>query len=80
MTKEKMIALGQKIQKKRTKKKLSQIELARAIGVSQSLVSKMENGNGLNKIDSTLSVLKFLGIPTSILNKYVFNNERTNKL
>ncbi len=57
------LALSRKVKEQRLKKDLSQIELAKLIGSSQSRVAKMEAGDSSVSIDLLLKALLNLGVP-----------------
>ena len=57
------IALCAKLKDERTKKKLSQLQLAELISSSQSRVAKMEAGDPSVSIDLLLKTLLTLGVP-----------------
>ena len=63
------IKLGQNLRKIRTKKKMSQVELANALNVDRAYISNIENG----RMNPTLSTLEkiagALGVATSELIK-----------
>ena len=63
------LALSKKVKEQRTKKKLSQIELAKLIGSSQSRVAKMEAGDPSVSVDLLLKVLLSLGVPRKTVAK-----------
>ena len=57
------LALSETLKEERTKKKLSQVELARMIASSQSRVAKMEAADPSVSIDLLLRSLLVLGVP-----------------
>lgn len=57
------LALSRKIKEQRLKKDLSQVDLAKLIGSSQSRVAKMEAGDSSVSIDLQLKALLSLGVP-----------------
>lgn len=57
------LALSEALKEERTKKKLSQVELARMIESSQSRVAKMEAADPSVSIDLLLRSLLVLGVP-----------------
>lgn len=63
------IKLGQNLRKLRLKKKMSQVDLATALGVDRAYISNIENG----RMNPTLSTLEkiagALGVSTSELIK-----------
>ena len=70
--------------KQRTKKGLSQEEVAKAIGVSQKSYSNYENGTRNPKIDKIIKLAKLLEIElnysTSTLNEQKNKNEELKKI
>jgi ribosome-binding protein aMBF1 (putative translation factor) len=57
------LALSNKIREQRAKKGLSQTELAKLLGSSQSRVAKMESGDASVSVDLLLKALLALGVP-----------------
>ncbi len=61
--------LGENLKKIRTKKDISQIELARILGVDRSFVSNIENGKNNPTLSTITSLAKALGVSTNELLK-----------
>ncbi len=61
--------LGENLKKLRTKKDISQIELARILGVDRSFVSNIENGKNNPTLSTITSLAKALGVSTNELLK-----------
>lgn len=61
--------LGENLKKLRIKKDISQIELARILGVDRSFVSNIENGKNNPTLSTITSLAKALGISTNELLK-----------
>jgi ribosome-binding protein aMBF1 (putative translation factor) len=57
------LALSSKVREQRAKKGLSQTELAKLLGSSQSRVAKMESGDASVSVDLLLKALLALGLP-----------------
>jgi ribosome-binding protein aMBF1 (putative translation factor) len=57
------LALSNKVREQRAKKGLSQTELAKLLGSSQSRVAKMESGDASVSVDLLLKALLALGVP-----------------
>ena len=53
---------NEKLQQLRNQKKITQEELAKAIYVSRTAISKWESGRGYPSIDSLKALSKFFGI------------------
>lgn len=51
--------LGEKITKLRKERKLSQIDVAKAVGVSRDAISKYERGNIIPSVENAKKLLKF---------------------
>ena len=63
-----MAHVGTRVRKLRQQRKMSQQELARLVGVNQSFISKMENGEQTNPNAETLKQLaRTLGCTTDYL-------------
>jgi predicted XRE-type DNA-binding protein len=63
------IALSQALKAERTKQKVTQEELAKALGSSQSRVAKMEAGDPSVSADLLLKALLALGVSKKALSK-----------
>ena len=61
--------LGENLKKMRIKKDISQIELARLLGVDRSFVSNIENGKNNPTLSTITSLAKALGVSTNELLK-----------
>lgn len=61
--------LGENLKKLRIKKDISQIELARILGVDRSFVSNIENGKNNPTLSTISSLAKALGVSTNELLK-----------
>ena len=61
--------LGENLKKMRIKKDISQIELARILGVDRSFVSNIENGKNNPTLSTITSLAKALGVSTNELLK-----------
>lgn len=61
--------LGENLKKLRIKKDISQIELARILGVDRSFVSNIENGKNNPTLSTITSLVKALGVSTNELLK-----------
>jgi transcriptional regulator with XRE-family HTH domain len=61
--------LGENLKKLRIKKDISQIELARMLGVDRSFVSNIENGKNNPTLSTITSLAKALGVSTNELLK-----------
>lgn len=59
--------IGAKIKQLRTQKKLSQIALAKRLGVSKSVISSYENGIHLPPYDILLQMARIFGVSTDYL-------------
>ncbi len=56
------IALGKRLQDRRKEKNLTQVQLARSVGSSQSRVVKMEKGDPSVSLDLLIKALLSLGV------------------
>lgn len=65
------LALSEKLKEKRTRKKLTQAELARAIRSSQSRIAKMEAGDPTVSIDLLVKSLLALGVSRKELGRAI---------
>ena len=65
------LALSEKLRDRRTKKKITQAELARAIQSSQSRVAKMEAGDPTVSIDLLMKSLLALGVSKKELGRTI---------
>ena len=65
--------LGQKIQKKRKKRRLTQEKFAELIGIDPKNVSKIENGNNYPSSETLTSIAKALDV--EIYELFVFKQE-----
>ena len=61
--------LGENLKKLRVKKDISQIELARILGVDRSFVSNVENGKNNPTLSTLRKIASALGVSTSKLLK-----------
>lgn len=61
--------LGENLKKIRTKKDITQIEIARRLGVDRSFVSNIENGKNNPTLSTITSLAKVLDVSTSELLK-----------
>jgi transcriptional regulator with XRE-family HTH domain len=61
--------LGENLKKLRIKKDISQIELARMLGVDRSFVSNIENGKNNPTLSTITNLAKALGVSTNELLK-----------
>ena len=61
--------LGENLKKLRIKKDISQIELARILGVDRSFVSNIENGKNNPTLSTITSLAKALDVSTNELLK-----------
>ncbi len=61
--------LGENLKKLRIKKDISQIELARILGVDRSFVSNVENGKNNPTLSTLRKIARALGVSTSGLLK-----------
>jgi transcriptional regulator with XRE-family HTH domain len=61
--------LGENLKKLRVKKDISQIELARILGVDRSFVSNVENGKNNPTLSTLRKIASALGVSTSELLK-----------
>jgi transcriptional regulator with XRE-family HTH domain len=61
--------LGENLKKLRIKKDISQIELARILGVDRSFVSNVENGKNNPTLSTLRKIASALGVSTSELLK-----------
>jgi transcriptional regulator with XRE-family HTH domain len=61
--------LGENLKRLRIKKDISQIELARILGVDRSFVSNIENGKNNPTLSTITSLAKALGVSTNELLK-----------
>ncbi len=65
------IALSQSLKSERTKQNVTQVELAKMLGSSQSRVAKMEAGDPTVSVDLLLKALLTLGLTTKQLSKII---------
>lgn len=68
------LALGDSLKRQRLKRKMSQVELARAVKSSQSRIAKMEAGDPSVSIDLLLKSLLALGASPKQLGKTISIN------
>lgn len=61
--------LGENLKKMRIKKDISQIELARLLGVDKSFVSNIENGKTNPTLSTITNLAQALGVSTNELLK-----------
>ncbi len=61
--------LGENLKKIRTKKNITQIEIAKTLGVDRSFVSNIENGKNNPTLSTITSLAKALGVSTNELLK-----------
>lgn len=64
------MSIGNNIKKYRTIKELSQRELAKLTGISESSIRKYEHGERKPKIENLIKIERALGINLSIDSKY----------
>ena len=57
------LALSRKVREQRAKEGISQTELAKRLGSSQSRIAKMESGDASVSVDLMLKALLALGLP-----------------
>ncbi len=65
------LALSEKLRERRTRKRFTQAQLARAIQSSQSRVAKMESGDPTVSIDLLLKSLLALGVSRKELGRTI---------
>ena len=65
------LALSEKLRERRTRKRITQAQLARAIQSSQSRVAKMESGDPSVSIDLLLKSLLALGVSRKELGRTI---------
>jgi DNA-binding XRE family transcriptional regulator len=65
------LALSEKLRERRTRNKITQAQLARAIQSSQSRVAKMESGDPTVSIDLLLKSLLALGVSRKELGRTI---------
>jgi len=65
------LALSASLREERTKQRVTQVELAKLIGSSQSRVAKMEAGDPTVTIDLLLKALLTLGVTKKQLSKII---------
>ncbi len=61
--------LGENLKKIRTKKNITQIEIAKTLGADRSFVSNIENGKTNPTLSTITSLAKALGVSTNELLK-----------
>lgn len=61
--------LGENLKKIRTKKNITQIEIAKILGADRSFVSNIENGKTNPTLSTITSLAKALGVSTNELLK-----------
>ena len=61
--------LGENLRRIRIKKDITQIEIARRLGVDRSFVSNIENGKNNPTLSTITSLAKVLDVPTTELLK-----------
>lgn len=61
--------LGENLKKIRTKKDITQIEIARTLGVDRSFVSNIENGKANPTLSTITNLANALGVPVNELLK-----------
>ncbi len=59
--------LGENIRNQRQIRRISQVELARALGVSKQSVCNWENNNIMPSIDMLLKITRYFGVSTDLL-------------
>lgn len=62
----------------RKKKKLSQIELAHAVGLSQSMIQQMESGEKHGSVSTNIKIANYLGVSMEAILSG-FENTESNK-
>ncbi|KKR17153.1 MAG: Transcriptional regulator, XRE family [Candidatus Levybacteria bacterium GW2011_GWC1_40_19] len=67
MRKKELEALGQRVKKMRKPKKLSQVDLAVAIGLSPSYIGAIEQGTRRPSLKTLKKLAKILGVKSSDL-------------
>ena len=68
-TQELKIFIGSKIKERRKQLKLSQGELANALGINQSMISNYETGRFMPEFPMQVKIFNYLGINFSDLSK-----------
>jgi|SRR5690625_1906239 len=80
------VSLGAIIRELRTQRGMTLMDLAEGCGLSQAMISKIENGLGNPSINSLRMIAKALGVPTALLfsqestggsSRVLFNSKRT---
>lgn len=66
---EEAVKLGQNLKKIRTKKSITQIEIAKQLGVDRSFVSNIENGKNNPTLSTLAKLAQVLGVSTNELLK-----------
>lgn len=61
--------LGENLKKIRIKKNITQIEIAKTLGVNRSFVSNIENGKNNPTLSTIANLAKVLGVSTNELLK-----------
>lgn len=61
--------LGENLKKIRTKKNITQIEIAKTLGANRSFISNIENGKTNPTLSTITSLAKALGVSTNELLK-----------
>lgn len=59
----------------RKKKKLSQIELAHAVGLSQSMIQQMESGEKYGSVSTNIKIANYLGVSMEAILSGLENTE-----
>lgn len=67
--------IGQRIQKYRTQRNLTQEKLAEATGISQKHLSRIEQGYHNPRFDMVIQIAQVLHIPTDALAKDLSDND-----
>jgi transcriptional regulator with XRE-family HTH domain len=62
-----IMKLGEKITKLRKEKKLSQIDIAKAVGVSRDAISKYERGDIVPSVENAKKIADILGVSLDYL-------------
>lgn len=72
-----MNSFGEQLQKMRTERKLSQDDLATAIGVHQTTISGIERNERLPSMDLLIKLSEFLGVALDeLIDKDAWDNSR----
>ena len=69
--------LGEVFKEYRTKKKLTQEDIAESLGISVKYISRIENGTGGVKVETLVNYINILGISPNVLFDKLITNEST---